>query len=379
MTIRKIIFTLVLLCSMTLSPVAGNTTIVIAEKGGGRDLVENTLPAITLAAAMDVDYLGLQVVMTADNTMVLYGDLTLNRLTDVASVFPDRNREDGGYYVIDFTLQEIRQLRLKNSLETAALPLSFGIPAFTEVLSLIRRLETLLGHDIGIAVEIRKPWFHRDEGKDISSATLDTLALFQYTSKKNKVYLQCFDPEELQRIHRDLMPQRQLNLPLIQLVAENDGQETQQRRLDTWVPYNYDWLYTNIGLRMIASYASAIGLPRKAIADQQGSPRLAAYIDEVHRLGMQVVVLSVNSREDFPDFAPDFRALLEFYNKAGADGFSTDSFKEVTRYLKERMAMPKDPSAPPDTLSNPAISEPVSGQENSQPPDPDNLPEDSTE
>ncbi|MGW8195052.1 MAG: glycerophosphodiester phosphodiesterase [Desulforhopalus sp.] len=359
MTTRNILIAAVLLLLLPLGQVDGNAGIIITENGGGKELIENSLPAITLAATQNVDYLGLQVVMTADDELVVFRDLTLDRQTDVATLFPDRHREDGSYYVIDFTLREIRQLRMKNIVETTSPTLSFTIPTLQEALSLVRHLETLIRHQIGIVVEIRKPWFHRDEGKDISAATLDALSLFDYTAPKDKIYLQCFDPEELQRINGKLMPERQLQLPLIQLIGENDGQETKQRRLDIWEPYNYDWLYTNIGLRMIASYATAIGLPQTAIFNQDGDLILNDYIDGLHGLGLKALVYPKASEKKIAALSPDFSALLKRYAQAGIDGLYTDSFREINQFLKEREPENQDSSDPPAAFPSQDVSSPA--------------------
>ncbi len=314
------------------------TKMVIAASGSGKNLIEHSLPAATLAAATGVEYLELHVVMTADNQLVVFHDLTLQRLTDVAHVFPGRKREDGAYYVIDFTLDELRRLRLLSSAGSGnELQLAFGIPTLNEELGLLRRLETILERQIGIMLEIRQPWFHLHAGKDISIATLDILVKYRYLTAQSKLYLQCFDPDELQRIQSRLMPEKQMNLPLIQLVGENDGMETKQGNQDNMEPYNYDWLFTNVGLRMVASYAVAIALPTKAIADLEGNLPLAGYIGEAHRHGLKVLIFPLNNAQSFPPFARDFQALIDFYfSRAGVDGIYTDSFGDVQRSIQQQ-------------------------------------------
>lgn len=363
MTSRKIIFIAIAFLMLTISLSHGATRIIIAENGGGKELIEHTLPAVTLAAAQGADYLGISVVATADSELVVFNDLTLNRLTDVASVFYERSREDGNYYVIDFTLNELRQLRLKNVFDTSPGSLSLSIPTLKEELSLIRRLETLLERKIGIALEIKKPWFHNDEGQDISSLALDTLLLFNYTSDKDKIYLQCFDPEELQRIHNRLLPEKEMNLQLIQLIGENDGLETRQRHAGSWEPYNYDWLYTNIGMRMIGSYGDAIGLPREVVADKQGILLLGDYIDSAHKHGLKVLVYSVSSKESPDTYGLDLPELLEFYTKAGIDGFYTNSFYEIKQTIEAEAGKEERHTDLPKFFSDLELSRPSVGNQ----------------
>ncbi|MFW2367034.1 MAG: glycerophosphodiester phosphodiesterase [Desulforhopalus sp.] len=363
MIINKIIFIAIAFLMLPISLSHGAPRIIIAENGGGNDLLEHTLPAVTLAAVQGADYLGISVVATADSELVVFNDLTLNRLTDVASVFFERSREDGNYYVIDFTLNELRQLRLMNVFDTGPVSLSLSLPTLKEELSLIRRLETLLNRKIGIALEIEKPWFHSDEGQDISGLVLDALQLFNYNSDKDKIYLQCFDPEELQRIHNKLLPEKEMNLQLIQLIGKNDGLETRQRRAGSWEPYNYDWLYTNIGMRMIASYGAAIGLPGDVVADKQGTLLLGDYIESVQKHGLKVLVYSVDSKKTLEAHGMDLPALLELYTKAGIDGFYTNSFYEVKQTIEAEAKKKERHSDLPEFFSDLELSRPSAGNQ----------------
>ncbi|OEU50032.1 MAG: hypothetical protein BA866_01110 [Desulfobulbaceae bacterium S5133MH15] len=307
------------------------TKIIIADNGAGKKLIEDTLPAVALAAAGDIDYVELNVMMTSDNQLIIFGSLTLDRLSDVAELFPDRSREDGSYYVIDFSLQEIRQLRLKNVPAENEFALSLAIPTLRETLSLIRRLESILNKEIGIILEIKYPWFYSDADKDISSASLDSLAEYGYVDSGSKLYIQCFDPEELQRIHSQLLPRKQMTLPLIQLIGTNDGKETKQKKFEIFSPYSYDWLYTNSGLKMISSYAAAISLPGDKIIDDDGDLLLTDYIAASHKYGLAVFVTALdNQSENLPPFADTFFSLLTFYlQNVDMDGFYTDSFVEA--------------------------------------------------
>lgn len=100
------------------------------------------------------------------------------------------------------------------------------------------------GKNIGIYPEIKAPWFHHQEGKDIAASTLKVLKEYGYTSKQDKVYLQCFDANELKRIKNELEPKMGMDLNLVQLIAYTDWNETQQKQADgKWVNYRYDWMF----------------------------------------------------------------------------------------------------------------------------------------
>ncbi len=326
--------------------------VIIASNGAGEKFIEHTLPAVTFAATRNIDYLELHVVMTSDNQIVVFRDLTLNRLTDVADLFPDRSRDDGSYYVIDFSLKEIRQMRLKNVLKTDKPALSLAIPTLKEELGLIRRLESILDKSIGISLEIKHPWFHSDAGKNISSASLDILVDYGYIDSSSKFFIQCFDPEELQKIYAQLMPERGINLPLIQLIGNNDGTETRRKSFGKFMPYSYDWLYTHSGLKIISGYAAAITLSADMIVGGDGSLLLSSYIAASHEYGLSVFASSLNNRpETFPPFADTFQSFISLYlQKADIDGFYTDAFGEA-KIITNRFSLssPSDPDKTNDT------------------------------
>ncbi|WP_255419169.1 glycerophosphodiester phosphodiesterase family protein [Neisseria weixii] len=66
------------------------------------------------------DYLEQDLVMTKDNHLVVIHDHFLDGLTDVAKKFPKRARSDGKYYVMDFTLAEIRSLKMTENFKSEA-------------------------------------------------------------------------------------------------------------------------------------------------------------------------------------------------------------------------------------------------------------------
>lgn len=334
--------------------------IIIAENGAGRELIEHTLPALTLAIARDVNVIEIHTVMTADNHLIVYRDITLNRLTNVANIFPGRSRDDGGYYVVDFSLAEIRQLRLRNVFETEEDAISLGIPTLVEELSLIRKLEGLLDKSITLVLGISQPWHFGDNGKDISSAVLDTLLRFSYVTEDDGLLLECFDPDELRRIHDTLMPARQMRLPLIQLIGENDGSQTKTNQLGNWEPYNYDWMFTFTGLRIVASYAWAIGLPGNIIVDDNGLIPFSGYLDEIKKYGLKLFVYGLRDRADeIPAFAGTFESLLDFYyQQTNIDGISTDSFTTVKSYQQRLIAEEKRKADLPEFFSTLQLSRP---------------------
>lgn len=98
----------------------GRNVLVVAHRADWREHPENSLPAVRSAVAMGVDIVEIDVRRTKDGRFVIIHDLTLDRTTT------------GRGAVADFTLQELRALRLvdANGAVTAEI-----IPTLEEVLA----------------------------------------------------------------------------------------------------------------------------------------------------------------------------------------------------------------------------------------------------
>ena len=86
--------------------------LVIANRGASGYLPEHTYSGAVMAFASGADFLELDVVMTKDGHLIVMHDLTLNATTNVEEVFPEKKSKKGKYQVIDFTLNEIKLLKV---------------------------------------------------------------------------------------------------------------------------------------------------------------------------------------------------------------------------------------------------------------------------
>lgn len=85
---------------------------VIAHRGASGYLPEHTLEAAAMAHSFGVQFIEPDIVVTKDDKLVVLHDYHVDTTTDVARVFPDRKREDGRYYAVDFTLAELKKLNV---------------------------------------------------------------------------------------------------------------------------------------------------------------------------------------------------------------------------------------------------------------------------
>lgn len=340
-----------LLAGMMVSMVASaQEKVVIAHRGASGYLPEHTLPAKAMAFTQGADYLEQDLVMTKDDQLVVLHDHYLDRVTDVAERFPDRARADGRYYAIDFTLAEIKTLAFTEGFELeegkkvqvfpGRFPMgksTFRIHTFAEEIEFVQGLNHSTGRNVGIYPEIKAPWFHHQEGKDIAARTLEVLKQYGYTAKQDKVYLQCFDADELKRIKNTLMPEMKMDLKLVQLIAYTDWQETQQKQPDgKWVNYSYDWMFTPGAMKQIAAYADGIGPDYHMLVAENSVPgkvSLTAMVKEAKASSLQVHPYTVRA-DKLPDYVTDVNGLFEvLYRQADVDGLFTDFPDKAVQFL----------------------------------------------
>lgn len=324
--------------------------VVIAHRGASGYLPEHTLPAKAMAFAQGADYLEQDLVMTKDDQLVVLHDHYLDRVTDVADRFPDRARKDGRYYAIDFTLAEIKSLKfsegftVENGKKVQTFPgrfpmgkSDFRVHTFEEEIEFIQGLNHSTGKNIGLYPEIKAPWFHHQEGKDIATRVLEVLKKYGYTKKTDKIYLQCFDANELKRIRNELEPKMGVDLKLVQLIAYTKWNETEEQQPDgKWVNYSYDWMLEPGAMEKIAQYADGIGPDyHMLIADSstKGHIIINGMVKEAHEHQLEVHPFTVRA-DQLPPYAKDVNELYDaLYRQADVDGLFTDFPDKAISYL----------------------------------------------
>jgi len=328
-----------LLVTIVMSAPALAQKIVIAHRGASGYLPEHTLEAKAMAYAMGAHYIEQDVVMTADDELIVLHDITLDRTTDVAERFPTRARADGRYYAIDFSLAEIRQLRASEAFRRVEgekvsafvnrFPVgrsAFRIPTLAEEIELIQGLNHSTGQSIGIYPEIKSPEFHRQEGRDISTAVVQTLRDYGYTSKSSPVFLQTFSFEELRIIKEEVLPAAGIELRLIQLLGD---------------PEAYPWMFEDRGMTRLAEYADGIGPSYHLVVERDssaGNLNITPLVERAHAAGLAVHPYTFRSDPgQLPDYARSFEDLLEIhYFQAEVDGLFTDFPDRAVNFLQSR-------------------------------------------
>ena len=313
--------------------------VIIAHRGASGHLPEHTLPAKALGYAMGADYLEQDIVATRDDRLIVLHDIHLDRVTDVATRFPERARADGRYYVRDFDLAEIESLRAHERTDERGKPVypgrfpsageDFRVHSLERELQLVADLCERGARPVGIYPEIKAPAWHQREGVDITVLVLETLARFGYQAHADACYLQCFDEHEVRRIRHELG----CPLKLVQLIGEDDWDPEEET--------DYGALRTKRGLQKLAKTVDGIGpwlnhLYRYRRRDRR--LRDLGLVSRAHDAGLVVHPYTFRSDALPPGFGK-FDRLLEFMiDKLSIDGLFTDFPDAVQRYLAARHA-----------------------------------------
>ncbi|WP_109809183.1 glycerophosphodiester phosphodiesterase [Sphingosinithalassobacter portus] len=307
--------------------------IVIAHRGASGERPEHSLLSYDLAITQGADFIEPDLVSTKDGVLVARHENNIADTTDVAdhAEFADRRttklidgREETGWFTEDFTLAELRTLRVRERLPQLR-PGNTGydgqaqIPTLAEIIELAKRRSAELGRTIGIYPETKHPGYFASIGLPLEPPLLAALREAGWDRADAPVFIQSFEVDNLKALHRET-PVR-----LIQLVAPfgkpADGGAQ-----------SYAAMVTPAGLAEIATYAFGIG-PEKSmiLPDWNGDP--TSLVADAHAAGLRVHPWTFRTENLFlppalrgSDTAPDGAMEREIarYIGIGVDGFFTD-------------------------------------------------------
>ncbi len=233
--------------------------LIIAHRGASGYLPEHTLAAKALAYGQGADFLEQDVVLSKDGVPVIFHDTHIDTTTDVAKKFPGRQRADGRFYALDFSVAELKQLnvteRFNPKTGKAAFPKrfpvgvgSFQVVTLEEEIQFIQALNRSTGRNVGLYPELKAPAWHRKEGRDLSATVLPLLRKYGYDAKDSACYLQCFEYAEIKRLRGELGWSGKL-IMLLGGKGKGPGET------------DFTYLQTDAGLAELAQLVDGIGPP----------------------------------------------------------------------------------------------------------------------
>lgn len=321
------------LCLVTLMSFQAVAFDIIAHRGASGYLPEHTLEAAAMAFAQQPDYIEQDIVLSKDGELVVLHDIHLETVTNVEAVFPDRHREDGRYYALDFTLAELKSLRIHERTDTQGNQVytnryqgsgQFTVATFDEHISTIRSLNNTSGENIGLYAEIKSPAWHRKQGVDISEAVLSVLRENNLDDAKANIYIQCFDFEEIKRLRQELGAK----VKLIQLIAENSWNET---------PTDYEALKTPAGMRELSEYVQGIGpwLGHVTVYDNnRPTTTLTTWVNAAKEVGLLIHPYTYRI-DALPPGISSEQLLMLIVKKWQFDGLFTDQVPPVKAFVQK--------------------------------------------
>ena len=304
---------------------------IIAHRGACGYLPEHTLPAVELAHTFDADYIEQDVVLTSDGVPIVLHDVTLELTTNVATLFPERHRDDGLFYAIDFTLEEIKALNAHERTDSLGNPVfperysgteaEFKVPTLAEEIETVDRLNKASGKRTGVYIELKRPEFHEQEGVDIYQAVIDVLTTFDRLGENAETVIQCFDPETLKRFAHE----GTFKGPLVQLVLTES--------IANWRG-DFEAMHTTSGLKEVAEYAHGIGPDVNLLENESGGSSEMVVAAKKLGLFLHPYTLRADS-QSIPGV--NFEALhKKLFKDLEVDGAFTD-FADQTRELLVHM------------------------------------------
>lgn len=352
----------------------GQVPIVIGHRGASGSRPEHTLEAYKLAIAQGADFIEPDLVATKDGILVARHENALAILNSDNSVnftdtstdvylrekFQDRlttkiidGRTVKGWFTEDFTLDELKELnaieRLPQLRGTKYNGDGLKIPTLEEIIKLVKDIEAETGKKIGIYPETKHPTYFASEGKLLDGTTpininlgeklINTLIANNFIDP-NRVFIQSFEVGNLQALKNTIMPSKNVNLPLVQLLG---GSGKPYDFIVSNDPRTYTDLTTPAELAKIAEYAAGIGPSKNLIIPLQiptgdingdnfisDGDRITStpttLIQDAHNAGLLVHAYTFRNENFFLpfDYEGDPKEEYKRFIELGVDGYFTD-------------------------------------------------------
>jgi glycerophosphoryl diester phosphodiesterase len=235
--------------------------LLIAHRGASGYAPEHTLSAYEIAIQQGADFVEQDLQFTKDGALICMHDPELGRTTNVAEIFPDRatlrdpdetGKPHRGYFVIDFTLAEIKRLDAGawfNRANPFAARAEFAgqrVPTLAETIDLV-------GTRAGLYIELKHYPFYKQLGFDMAAQVAAILKTKGYERVPERIFIQSFFKEALLRMQQLAPRYRRVQL----LPMEDAGRKDDSAKISAALA------------REIAGYAQGAG-PNKAMLKDSG-------------------------------------------------------------------------------------------------------------
>lgn len=320
----------------------------VAHRGSSGQIPEETAAAYLRAIEEGADFIEADIVASKDGYLICFHDVTLDATTDVAnrtefakrkSTYEVERVKKTGFFVVDFTLEELKSLRVKQryAFRDQQYNWKYTIITFEEYILIALYANRI----VGIYPEIKNPVFINEHvkwsyGTKFEDKFVETLQRYGYKGEymsedwlRQPLFIQSFAPTSL--IYTSLLT----NSPQVFLIDDTtvNTQDTNQ---------TYNEITSDSYLAFIRKYVIGIGPWKDTVVPPKdnylGSP--TDLIARAHALNLQVHPYTFrNENKYLPfNFHQDPYVEYEFWlNELGVDGLFTDFPGSLRNYQECKM------------------------------------------
>ncbi len=321
---------------------------IFGHRGASALRPEHTIASYLKAIEDGADYIEPDLCCTKDGELIARHENEIGGTTDVAKrpEFAARKTAktvDGktltGWFVEDFTLAELKQLRAIERLpqlrpDNAKLDGQFEVPTWKDIVAFTAAESAKRGRRIGLVPELKHSTYFRSIDLPLEDRFLATLKQHDYL-RRAPIEIQSFEIANLRYLRSKLG--HRANTRLMQLVEPAAGRPADV--VASGSGPSYAEMVTPKGLAEVALYADVIAPPVRAIIPLGPDGRLgmpSSLVADAHRAGLLVHIWTFRPENYF--LAADFRndkgdaarneagsiAEMRAYIATGIDGFFTD-------------------------------------------------------
>lgn len=259
----------------------------------------------------------------------------MDGVTNVRDVFPNRNRSDGLNYVIDFDLNDLRRLKVRERVQISTgiqvhpsrfpsnSSADFRLSTLNETIELLLGLNKATGRQRQLLIEIKKPEYHSQYNRSISSVVHKTLNAYNLTQLTDPIIIQTFYIEELMYIRKDLGSK----LRLFALMTWNDYQESSS---------DYDFYRSEEGIRNLSKIIQGLAPNHELVVNYDSNGTIMGITNLTkwaHQYNLGVYPFTFR-QDSMP--STRFQQLVDFFwRTVQVDGFITDHPDVLLELLQE--------------------------------------------
>lgn len=283
---------------------ADGPKVLIAHRGASGYAPEHTFAAYDLAIQQHANFVEPDLAVSKDGVLVCLHDDTLERTTNVESVYPDRfsptvkgRNGEKRWVANDFTVAELKKLDAGSWFD----PKFAGaqVPTWDEMLARVQQHP-----GIGVYPELKSPPLYTGRGIDMAKLFVDSVKKHGLDTaaslKKTPVIIQSFDRPTIKRMS--------VELPTVPRVFLTSNEAD----------------ITDAQLKDLASFAQGIAPEKKLVATH---PDL---VTRAHALGLTVTIWTVRSDEK-TSYASARDEMAQFLYTWGVDAIFTNNPDQFPR------------------------------------------------